>query len=69
MIFKDKGEYKIALTEDEVEQSLDWMIDLKRLLETHERTKDLKDVIAHVQVAVEAMAAFSMEHFTNEEKP
>jgi hypothetical protein len=69
MIFKDRGEYKIALSEDEVEQSLDWMIDLKRLLETHERTKGLKDVIGHVQVAIEAMAAFSMEHFSNEEKP
>ena len=68
MIFKDKGEYKIALTEDEVEKSLDWMIDLKRLLETHERTKGLKDVIGHVQVAIEAMAAFSMEHFTDGDK-
>lgn len=69
MIFKDKGEYKIALSEDEVEGAIDWMVDLKRLLETHERTKDLKDVIGHVQVAIEAMAAFSMEHFANEEKP
>lgn len=68
MIYKKDGEIKVALSEDEVERSIACLSDLKEALETNERTKHNKEAIQHIQIAIETMMAFCMEHFEYEDE-
>jgi hypothetical protein len=63
MMYEENGEHKIALREDEVEQSIACLMDFKSAMENNEKTKHHKDVIVHIQIAIETMMAFCTEHF------
>jgi len=68
MMYQDGDDWKVELAEDEVEQSIAYLTDLREAMMGNEKTKHRKNDIGHISIAIETMIAFCMEHFELEEE-
>lgn len=68
MMYQDGDEWKVELAEDEVEQAIAYLTDLREAMMDNEKTKHRKDDIGHISTAIETMIAFCMEHFELEDE-
>lgn len=68
MMYEKNGEWIVEVSEDEVEQSIDYLTDMKNAMEKSEKARHMKDAVKHISTAIETMIAFCMEHFELEEE-
>jgi hypothetical protein len=66
-MYEKNGEWIVEVSEDEVEQSIAYLTDLREAMMENEKTKHRKNDIGHISIAIETMIAFCMEHFELEE--
>jgi len=68
MMYEKNGEWMVEVSEDEVEQSIAYLTDLREAMMGNEKTRNRKDDIGYITTAIETMIAFCMEHFELEEE-
>ena len=68
MMCEKNGEWMVEVSEDEVEQSIAYLTDLREAMMENEKTKHRKNDIGLISIAIETMIAFCMEHFELEEE-